>query len=373
MKVILVDDEPLALETLEHILSKYEDIEVLGSYTNPNVALEKIKELQPDVLFLDIEMGSINGLEMAQLFAEEKFSIEIVFITAYSKYAVEAFEINALDYLLKPIQEKRLYKTIKRLEETIENKHGVEVDTDGFDNRLTIKSFGNFEVVDKSNNPLIWRTQKTKELFAYLWCQKGRPISKSLIMENIFPNRDIDKATTILHTTVYQLRKNLERLGFAKGIVYFNESYQLNVPIISDLGELNRIIDTKTLNEEDIKKILNIYKGDFLEEEGYNWVMGVQQIYKDMVLNILADFAKSQLELGRLDEFLRICLEAMINMDPYNEDIARLIIQYYGIQRNKASLEKFYNEYVKNLWLDLNLRPSESTREVYNIYIKKTE
>lgn len=76
MKVILVDDEPLALETLEHILSKYEDIEILGSYTNPNVALEKIKELQPDVLFLDIEMGSINGLEMAQLLRKKSFQLK---------------------------------------------------------------------------------------------------------------------------------------------------------------------------------------------------------------------------------------------------------------------------------------------------------
>src|SRR5690554_7117348 len=106
MKVMLVDDESAALQVLSSMLSIYEDIEILGSYTNPLDALEASRKAKPDVVFLDIEMGTVNGLETAELFSGQG-EPEIVFITAYSQYAVEAFEVNAMDYLLKPIQERR--------------------------------------------------------------------------------------------------------------------------------------------------------------------------------------------------------------------------------------------------------------------------
>ena len=122
MKTILIDDEPMALEVLANMLSPYEDIDIIGRYTNPTQALEKIKVSQVDIIFLDIEMGDVNGLELAQVFMEKDPQVEIVFVTAYSQYAVDAFELNALDYLLKPIQEKRLFKAIERLRENIKEE-----------------------------------------------------------------------------------------------------------------------------------------------------------------------------------------------------------------------------------------------------------
>ena len=115
MKTILIDDEPMALEVLANLLPAYEDLDIVGRYTNPLDALEKIKITEPDIIFLDIEMGNMNGLELAQVFMAELPKVEIVFVTAYSQYAVDAFELNAIDYLLKPIQEKRLIKAIERL------------------------------------------------------------------------------------------------------------------------------------------------------------------------------------------------------------------------------------------------------------------
>jgi two-component SAPR family response regulator len=236
---------------------------------------------------------------------------------------------------------------------------------------LKIKSFGAFEVLDSFDNPLIWRTQKTKELFAYLWEQKERQVSKALIMETIFPDKDLDKATTLLHTTIYQLRKNLGKLGYPNGILYFNDSYQLDLPITSDLEELNKILHSNVFGEEEIKKILIIYKGDFLEEEGYHWAMGIQQSYKDIVLNILEGFAKNQLKVGKIDSLLKISLDTIIRIDSFNESAAKMMIQYYGVQNKKSSLEQFYKEYVENLWKEMELQPMESTIQLYNRYMEK--
>lgn len=366
MRVILIDDEPIALDLLRRMISSYEDMDVVGSYTNPFDALKVVKKIQPEVIFLDIEMGEINGLELAELLMEDLDAVEIVFVTAYSQYAVDAFGINAIDYLLKPIQEKRLSKTIERLRK--KTKEDCEIDI--LDNKLKVNSFGIFEVLDCTNNPLIWRTQKSKELFAYLWNKEERAVSKTLIIETIFSDKDLDKATTLLHTTIYQLRKNLERFGYPNGIIYINDSYQLDLPIKSDVQELNKVLSSKKYNDDAIKEILKIYRGDFMEEEGYHWAMDVQQIYKDIVFNILEKYADDELECGRLTPLLKACLAKIHKMDSFNERVAKMMIHYYGKQSNRSSLESFFNNYVENLWDEMSLKPMESTIDLYREYME---
>lgn len=367
MKIILIDDEPIALDVLQHMLSTYEDIDIIGIYTRPLDALESIKEAEPDVIFLDIEMGEMNGLELAEIFMRKLAKVEIVFVTAYSQYAVDAFEINAIDYLLKPIQENRLFKAIERLRENLKENYIDDKDINS--NKIKVQSFGGFQVLDSMGNPLTWRTQKSKELFAYLWERKERSVSKMLIMEDIFHNRDRDKAGTLLHTTIYQLRKNLKKLGYPNGIVYFDESYQLNVPARSDLEELNQIIYLKKHNDEDIKKVLEIYIGDFLEE-GYHWAMEIQQIYREKILNIIEKFARRQLEEGRLSPILKESLDKAYEIDSFNDNVAEMMIHYYGKQNMRGSLDDFFNDYAMKLWKEMNLKPMQSTINIYKRYME---
>lgn len=370
MRVILVDDEPIALEMLELMLSVHDDIQVVGSFTQPFHALKEIEKLQPDVIFLDIEMGEFNGIEISERFLEQNSTIKIVFITAFSQYAIDAFEINAIDYLLKPIQEKRLSKTIKRLKDEVNNQKIQSKVKHLLHNELKIKSFGSFQVYDSKDLSIHWRTKKTKELFAYLWEQNGKAISKMKIMETIFPDKDLEKATTLLHTTIYQLRKSLEKLGYLDGIVYINESYKLKLPINSDIKELNDILMIKSHNEEHIIKILRIYKGDFLEEEGYHWVIETQQKYKERVFNILEKYGCSQLEEENLSHLLKNCLEQMHKMEPFNEDIVKMIIQFYGKQCKKVNLEDFFTYYKDFLWTEMNMKPMDNTTKLYMFYMR---
>ena len=112
MKAIIVDDERLARQELKNMLAEHKDIEVIAECANANEAKEKINQLKPDVVFLDIQMPGKNGLELAQ---ELNPLPELIFITAHDEYALRAFEVNALDYLLKPIQPQRLAETLKKL------------------------------------------------------------------------------------------------------------------------------------------------------------------------------------------------------------------------------------------------------------------
>ena len=367
MKTILVDDEAIALEVLEHMLSPYKEINIIGKYRKYTDALESIKEEKPDVSFLDIEMGEMNGLELGEIFIRELGKVEIVFVTAYSEYAVEAFELNAIDYLLKPIQEKRLLKAIGRLKEKVKinELQGLE------ENKLKLKvlSFGGFQVLDNEGNPLAWRTQKSKELFAYLWDEKHRAISKDLIIETIFPDREMEKASAILHTTVYQLRKSLERAGYLNGITYINESYQLDLPVDSDCEDLNEIMAMKTYNDEDIKKILKIYKGGFFEE-GYHWAIEKQQSYKQLIISILGEFAEKQVEKGRLDLIIKVSLDKAYELDPFNESIVEAMINYYGKKNEINKLRDFFDNYKEELWDEMDLEPGKDIINRYNKYME---
>lgn len=369
MKTILIDDEPMALEVLANLLSAYEDLDIVGRYTNPLDALEKIKITEPDIIFLDIEMGNMNGLELAQVFMAELPKVEIVFVTAYSQYAVDAFELNAIDYLLKPIQEKRLIKAIERLRRKIKEGKIEDKNKITLDNRLKVLSFGGFQVIDNMGNPIKWRTQKSKELFAYLWEKEDGAVSKDLIMEDLFPDRDVEKASTLLHTTIYQIRRSLRDLGYANGIIYFDESYQINLPIISDLEELKRIISLKVYNDENIKELLGIYRGDFLEE-GYHWAIELQQVFRGEILNWIEEFAKRQIEEGKLTSMLKLSLDKAYEMDSFNGILAEMIIHYYGMRKNKSNLESFFNSYARNLREEMNLEPGGSIVNIYNKYMK---
>jgi two-component system LytT family response regulator len=112
MKAILVDDERLARQELKNLLSSHKDIEVIAECSDAAEAKEKIQQLKPDIVFCDIQMPGKSGLELAE---EISAAIDVVFITAHDEHAIKAFELNAFDYLLKPVQADRLSETIKKL------------------------------------------------------------------------------------------------------------------------------------------------------------------------------------------------------------------------------------------------------------------
>ncbi|MES2763461.1 MAG: response regulator, partial [Bacteroidota bacterium] len=124
MKAIIIDDERLARQELKNLLAVHKEIEVIAECNNAQSAKEKIAELNPDVIFLDIQMPGKTGLELIE---EVSALPDVVFVTAYDEYAIKAFEVNAYDYLLKPVSPERLAETIKKLtlKETSEKKENT--------------------------------------------------------------------------------------------------------------------------------------------------------------------------------------------------------------------------------------------------------
>ncbi len=113
MKTVLIDDEPLARKELKHLLTVHPGIEIVGEAANVTEALHLLPTLRPDLVFLDIEMPGRNGFDL--LAALPAPHPQVIFVTAYDAFAVRAFQVNALDYLLKPVEPERLAEALARI------------------------------------------------------------------------------------------------------------------------------------------------------------------------------------------------------------------------------------------------------------------
>jgi two-component system LytT family response regulator/two-component system response regulator LytT len=120
---VVVDDEPLGLRELSFLLRAHSDVQIVGEARNGLEAFQQIREHEPDVIFLDVAMPGQDGLGLVRKLLDKKSEVRIphvVFVTAYDQYAVEAFELNAIDYLLKPVEKERLAKSLQRVRRLIE-------------------------------------------------------------------------------------------------------------------------------------------------------------------------------------------------------------------------------------------------------------
>src|SRR5215831_13761230 len=124
MRVAIVDDEELARKLVREYLAKYEDVEIVAECANGFETVKAVTEFKPDLLLLDIQMPRLDGFEVLELVGEE---VGVIFITAYDKYALRAFDVHAIDYLLKPFSPERLREALGRARSRLDAKQSLDV------------------------------------------------------------------------------------------------------------------------------------------------------------------------------------------------------------------------------------------------------
>lgn len=127
LQIVIVDDEPLALNRIEQLLKNHDGLQVIGSYKDPLKAVSDINKNKPDLIFLDIQMPEITGFQLIEKL-NKPWPI-IIFTTAYDEYAFEAFQVHALDYLLKPIDEELFFEAIERVYEATQKNENLQIST----------------------------------------------------------------------------------------------------------------------------------------------------------------------------------------------------------------------------------------------------
>lgn len=137
LKTILIDDEPRGLSSMQKLLEiNCPEAAIIGSYTNPDEAIEMIRSMEPDLIFLDIAMPVKNGFDLLKEIKDIRF--EVIFVTAHNQFMIEAFHFSALDYLLKPVEDNLLVDAVNRAKKRILEKSGNK-NIETFLNNLTQK------------------------------------------------------------------------------------------------------------------------------------------------------------------------------------------------------------------------------------------
>jgi len=229
IKAIVVDDEALTNEYICRLLRNL-DVEVTG-YTNPYEAFDNINIHKPDVLFLDIEMPEMDGLELAEKAHAGGYEGEFIFVTAYSQYAIDAFRVNALDYLLKPIRDDELKCSIERLKKRINVNLYNKIDSEN--KKIRISLFGNMSIyVGENKKKIRWMTAKSAEVIAFMLLQKtDTETVKWKLMDEVWPDKNREKADINLRSTISRLNKTLRenalRLHYSIGGKKSAEKYYI--------------------------------------------------------------------------------------------------------------------------------------------------
>lgn len=357
LKAILVDDEILALNLLEAMLIGTGEVEVIGKFLNSVEGLEYVKTLQPDVLFLDMEMPNLNGIKIAEQLTEIDSQVEIVFVTAYDQYALEAFAVQAFDYILKPIEMNRLRKTVQRLQK----RRNPLLPSSNSSALLKAKFFGSFLLIDQRNEAIKWRTKKVKELCALL-IHQSEPVHREKIIEELWPDRLLDKATEMLHISVYHLRKELKTRGFHESIKYVDERYSLLMTLDSDVLEVEKILNQPHATAIDVKNLLSLYKNHYLMEEDYYWSIDKRSQLVKKVIQFLEKFiATINFET---DSLLKEAIEKLIEMDPLEESYTIELVQFHINQGSYRAALEAYNSYKSIIWEQLGIMPKEKLEQL---------
>ncbi|TGE32806.1 response regulator [Desulfosporosinus sp. Sb-LF] len=264
IRIAAVDDEMHVLERFERMVLGIKELELCGLFETAEQLLSYLKEHPLDAVFLDIEMPDVNGLQLSEQILDLNETIDIIFVTAFNQYAVEAFELQAMDYIMKPLTEERLGKTVKRL---LKNKSTV-----GRPRKPFIQCFGDFEVF-LNGDALVWKNSKAKEVLAFLIHKNGVPVNWEKIADAVWPDYNSEKAQTNFHATTYLLRKRLADAGISQIL----ESGRGNYRVVTDqvkceLYQLNELIKGYQIKrEEDFRLLERLKQRGYMEASGYAW------------------------------------------------------------------------------------------------------
>ncbi|WNS46437.1 response regulator [Paenibacillus sp. MMS20-IR301] len=368
IRAVIIDDEKPALDVLNHLLHKDGRVEVVGIFRKPLEALEQISVLQPDLVFLDMEMPQMSGVELSGLLLESLRELEVIFVTAHDIYAVEAFRLEALDYLLKPLTPALLDRAITRYQK--QRRLSGERVTPLKETRIV--SFGGFSVLGPGGHEdtVKWRTHKSKELMSFLFLKGTAPVPKGQIMQALWPDSSDEQAHSNLHTTLYKMKTALKAAGVLVEIYFKGGSYRMDIAgAAGDLWEFesfareNLPVTVHTLSRYIYH--LELYQGDLFADEDYLWSVSKRAEMLGFYTMLSKKLCSYYIEDGRLAEAIqRITL--LLLKSPLDEEAHELLMGIYFRQKDRISLIRHYHAMKELLSHELGLEPRESVRQIYN-------
>ncbi|WP_167859648.1 response regulator [Paenibacillus cymbidii] len=368
MRAMIVDDEQPAIDMLKVLLDADGRIDVTGTYRKPLDALAAVTAAKPDVVFLDIQMPLMNGLELAELLLAAHEELEIVFVTAYDRYALDAFKASAIDYLLKPIDETGLERSLSRL---FRRKQGAVRAEPQQPQAVNLICFGGFAIAcDLPDSPFVkWRTTKAQELMAYLCMKRGQEVSKWQIMDDLWPNSLQEQSHSHLHTTIYQIRKTLTAHRVPARLLFRNSHYSLEAGgLVSDMEQFAKMYeacaDIGDANIADCERCLDLYAGDLFGTWDYVWSLQAREMYQQQFATLTKRVSRYYLQTERAQPALQRLLR-LIDRQPLDEAAYDILLRIDIAMNNRAAFIGHYQKLEQALRAELGVEPNDGIRQLW--------
>ncbi|MBP1903741.1 two-component SAPR family response regulator [Paenibacillus turicensis] len=371
-RVVIVEDEKPILELMKVVVGRNPYCEVVGAYSNPFQALEAIPLLKPDIAFLDVEMPKLSGLELAQEINDCCEQTRIVFTTAHKEYALEAFNVFAFDYILKPITPASVQRITDRIIKTIDRS--VDLVDSHPRNKVTIRCFGSFEVRNSMGSLIRWPTRKTEELFAYLLCYPNQEAEKWQLIDALWSDMDEERAVHNLHNTVYRLKKILKEHELGLDVRKTGRGYQLETFSNSyDLLEFQGYPPTLSDSQEDISRLENLcsmYQGHLFDRKDYLWKHRLEEEYSKRFMSMVQNLGRLYLVLKdweraeqRLNSFLMIY--------PFDENINLLLMKVYVSSGRLEQMNRHYTDFASRYSREFGIAPPQEVKSLVDVFFSK--
>jgi two-component system LytT family response regulator len=287
IRIAAVDDEMHVLERFERMVKDFKELELCGLFESGEQLLAYLKKHPLDAVFLDIEMPDVNGLQLSEQVLDLNENIDIIFVTAFNQYAIEAFELQAMDYIMKPLTEERLHKTVRRLLKI----KGAAIEHE----KPFIQCFGDFEVF-LNGEAVNFKNSKAKEILAFLIHKNGVPVNWEKVADAVWNTYDSKKAQTNFHATTYLLRKKLASIGLS----YILETGRGNYRVVTDrinceLYQLEELIKGNQLkSKENCSLLEKLSQRGYMEASGYAWAYPRAVEINEMCKKIMDNLKKNK-------------------------------------------------------------------------------
>lgn len=303
-------------------------------------------------------MPQAKGIDVASKILDQCSFVDVIFVTAHDQYAIEAFELHALDDILKPIAKERFDKTLSRI---IKKHSYTMLPITG--KKFTIRCLGNFQAGWEGQEPIKWRSEKTKELFVFLLHHEGRETKKEKILEAVWPDTDAARAVHQLHNGIYYIRKTLGKYGVDRKLITIEGSYLLKLgeteTDVQLFKKYSQAFSQSDYNLEFLERVEALYVGDYLEGDDWMWADLERERLARNYIEVVQRLSEIYMQNKNFVKAEELLLKAF-KKNPYLEDITKLLLKLYKHTHNRNKAIIHFKEYTRILKEELGIEPEET-------------
>lgn len=369
MKAVIIDDEQAMHLILKRMLAKVAEVEVVGTFAETTAAYAYLTTHEVDLIFADISMPRENGLEFARRLRESGKNTKLVFITSHKDYALPAFEVYAFDYIVKPVMQERLAHTVQRAIAQITLEKAAESTPEELDSEMQVSCLGGMEIQGNQGLKTKWKSKKSAEVFAYLLIQKGRLVSRSRLIEDIFEGMPQRNAEMYLNTTIYQLRKFLDTYGLKKNLHSDSQHYGLSlsgvrIDMFNFEAGCRRMAVINETNIEAALELEQLYRGDLFGDLDFAWAWNEMERLSQMYTVFTRRLCAALLDRREAGTATRLLMKLLFRNE-LDEESLMLLLMASAQLKNREMLIRQYDQFAETLRTEIGVSPSLEVKSLY--------